>query len=301
MLGGEGHIRCDFTAFALGGALWLDTDATDAVTLAKIINDRVFAEDCAAENLGAAWSRFTLAGPAAPRLLSLLCGETLAELKPWQAQNIPLGGETCAVFRHDQTGTPNLHVWAPSAIEVPLFHAMLEAAGFDPAQPISAETANLRRDGLRGRPIGWDAFNTARIEAGHALFHLDFGPDSLPAECGAQTFAEAVHLNKGCYPGQEAVARMHNMGHPKRVVAGLKCEALPAAGAQVLEGDETKRKSAPRGGQIGAITGSTMSPMLGATPLALAVVKWGRHAPGTQVAVEVDGVAVKAEVVGLPV
>lgn len=301
VLDGEGRIRCDFTAFALGNELWLDTDAVDAAQLAKIIGDRVFTEDCAAQDLGADWSRLSLLGPAAPRLLSLLCGQELAALKPWEAQLIALGGESCHVYRHDQTGTPNLQVWVPEKIAVPLFHAMLEAAGFDPAQPVSAETANLRRDGLRGRPIGWDAFNTARIEAGTALFHLDFGPDSLPAECGAQVFAEAVHLQKGCYPGQEAVARMSNMGHPKRILVGLKCAELPPAGAQVLEGDAEKRKTAPRGGQIGGVTGSTISPMLGAVPLALAVVKWGKHTPGMQVAVEVNGAAVAAEVVGLPV
>jgi folate-binding protein YgfZ len=298
VLDGDGHIRFDFTALGgEGGAVFLDTDANDAAALAKVVNDRVFAEDCAAADLSAAWSRFLLAGPAAHRLLSLLSGQDLAELAPWQAKTLTLGGEECRVFRHDQTGSPNLHLWVPAAIASPLFHAMLEAAGFDPEQPLDADTANLRRAGLRGRPIGWDAFNTARIESGTALFHLDFGPDSLPAECGKVTFAEAVHLQKGCYPGQEAVARMHNLGHPKRILVKLKCAQLPPAGAQVVEADEAKRASAARGGQVGGITGSTLSPMLGAAPLALAVVKWGKHAVGAKVAVEAGGAFAAAEVV----
>lgn len=298
VLDGDGHIRFDLTAFAAAdGAVFLDTDACDAQALAKVVNDRVFSEDCAATNLSPAWSRFLLAGPAAHRLLSLLAGVDLGDLTLWQAQTLTLGGEACHVFRHDQTGSPNLHLWVPAAIASPLFHSMLEAAGFDPAQPLDADTANLRRAGLRGRPIGWDAFNTARIESGTALFHLDFGPDSLPAECGKAAFAEAVHLQKGCYPGQEAVARMHNLGHPKRVLVKLKCTELPPAGAQVVEADEAKRASAARGGQVGGITGSTLSPMLGAAPLALAVVKWGKHAMGAKVAVEVGGSFASAEVV----
>ncbi len=299
VLDGEGHIRFDFIACALNDTLWLDTDANDAPALAKIIDDRVFAEDCTAAH-AADWARISLMGPAAPRLLSLLCDQNLAELAPWQAQKIALGGESCAVFRHDQTGSPNLHAWVPGKISVNLFHHLLESAGFDPAQPLDANTANQRREGLRGRPIGWDAFNTARIEAGHALFHLDFGPDSLPAECGKPAFTEAVHLQKGCYPGQEAVARMHNMGHPKRLLVGLQCADLPPAGAQVLEADPVKRANAARGGQIGGITSSTLSPMLGAAPVALAVMKWGKHAVGGQVVIEANGHHTTAQVVALP-
>ena len=52
--------------------------------------------------------------------------------------------------------------------------------------------------------------------------------------------------------------------------------------------DEEKRARAPRGGQVGGVTSSTLSPLLGRAGLAFAVMKWGRHKPGTKVAVPVE-------------
>ena len=91
---------------------------------------------------------------------------------------------------------------------------------------------------------------------------------------------------------------MHNLSHPKRVLVGLKLptDALAVAGTQVFEHDEDKRSRAPRGGQIGGVTSSTLSPLLGRAGLAFAVMKWGRHKPGTKVALPVGGEMVEAEV-----
>ena len=124
-------------------------------------------------------------------------------------------------YRWDDAAVPGLRLWVSHEQAAALHAALCAAAGFDPdreAEP-DAEYAQRRRDSLRGRPIGWHAYNTARIEAGTPLFHIDFGPDSLPAETGPAAFAQAVSMTKGCYQGQEIVARMHNLGHPKRVVA----------------------------------------------------------------------------------
>ena len=122
-----------------------------------------------------------------------------------------------------------------------------------------------------------------------------------PAEAGDQAFKDAVSLAKGCWLGQEAVARMHNLSHPKRMLVGLKLptDALPVAGSQVFELDEDKRARAPRGGQVGGITSSTLSPLLGRAGLAFAVMKWGRHKTRTKVAVPIEGKMVEAEVSAL--
>ena len=57
------------------------------------------------------------------------------------------------------------------------------------------------------RPTGWAAFNAARIENGRPIFGIDFDDSILPAETGQ--FDRAVNVTKGCYLGQEIVARMH--------------------------------------------------------------------------------------------
>ena len=83
-----------------------------------------------------------------------------------------------------------------------IHQALLDAAGYEADAEIDAEFAERRRDSLRGRPVGWSAYNTARIESGRALYHIDFGPDSLPAEAGEDAFEdEAVSPDQGLLAG----------------------------------------------------------------------------------------------------
>jgi folate-binding protein YgfZ len=116
--------------------------------------------------------------------------------------------------------------------------------------------------------------------------------ETRPAEAGI--VERTVSFTKGCYLGQEIVARMQNLGHPKRVLAGLRMndERMPTAGAQVMEAGEA-------GGVIGAVTSSTISPMLGNIAIAFAVMKWGRHRPGEAVLVPAEGVQRRATVQSL--
>ena len=78
-----------------------------------------------------------------------------------------------------------------------------------------------------------ELFEIARIEAGMPRFGLEFGTDSMPAEAGLED--RAVSFTKGCYPGQEPVARLHYRGHANRGVRGLVLlRSLPAAGRRRL-------------------------------------------------------------------
>jgi folate-binding protein YgfZ len=99
----------------------------------------------------------------------------------------------------------------------------------------------------------------------------------------------AVHLHKGCYRGQETVARVHNLGRPPRRLVFLHLDGsedtLPAHGAQVMAGQR----------QVGILTSSARHHELG--PIALALVKRSLD-PG--VSLEVDGVAAAQEVVVAP-
>ena len=68
----------------------------------------------------------------------------------------------------------------------------------------------------RGDEAAWE---TARIEAGIPRYGREFDGDTMPAEAGLDE--RAVSFSKGCYPGQEPVARLHYRGHPNRGVRGL--------------------------------------------------------------------------------
>ncbi len=74
-------------------------------------------------------------------------------------------------------------------------------------------------------PAGMQAYETARVEVGTPRFGPDITPGNFPAEAGVLDLA--VSFAKGCYPGQETVARMHYRGHPNRALHRLKIEGEP--------------------------------------------------------------------------
>ena len=101
-----------------------------------------------------------------------------------------------------------------------------------------------------------ELFEIARIEAGMARFGLEFGTDSMPAEAGLED--RAVSFTKGCYPGQEPVARLHYRGHANRGVRGLELlQSLPELGAVVVDD----------GREVGRVTSAVTSPRFGAIGL----------------------------------
>jgi folate-binding protein YgfZ len=142
------------------------------------------------------------------------------------------------------------------------------------------------------KPTGWLAINTARIEAGQPMFNIDFGPTNLPAETGVMD--SRVHLAKGCYLGQEVVARMHARNIRKQAVVALRLDdqritleqqsvLQPMTGSQIcIPGQEGQTP-------VGAITSSTISPMLGAIPICFAMLKDAQTKPGTQLSVWAEG------------
>jgi folate-binding protein YgfZ len=140
-------------------------------------------------------------------------------------------------------------------------------------------------------PAGWAAFNTTRIEAGRPIFGIDFDDTILPAETGQ--VARAVSFTKGCYLGQEIVARMHARGQTAKQIVGIRVEndALPMAGAAVYDEQQN---------QIGGITSSTMSPILSNAAIALAIVKKPFIIPGTKITVPAEGAMRSATVEQLP-
>jgi len=128
-----------------------------------------------------------------------------------------------------------------------------------------------------------EAAEILRIEAGQPRFGAEMGTGTMPAEAGI--VEQAVSFTKGCYIGQETVARLHYKGKPNRHLRGLRFSA-PVQGGEALRLGEK---------EVGTVGSAAVSPALG--PIGLAILR--REAePGTTLAVGEDGVT--AEVVALP-
>lgn len=132
-------------------------------------------------------------------------------------------------------------------------------------------------------PVGWQAYETARAERGVPRFGRDFGPQNFPQETGLE---ETVSYTKGCYLGQEVVARIHYRGGVQKSLRGLTFDRLPAAGTPLsFEGRE-----------VGVATTAVDSPTLG-RPIGLGILHKRGAEPGTRLELEGGGTA---EVTALP-
>lgn len=136
-----------------------------------------------------------------------------------------------------------------------------------------------------GDPVGTWAWEALRIAAGVPRLGLDTDDKTIPNEVGL--LGRAVHLEKGCYRGQETVARVHTLGRPPRRLVLLHLDGsvdhLPPHGADVLTPDGTR---------VGFIGSTARHHELG--PIALALVKRNVDTATTLTA---DGVAASQEVV----
>ncbi len=147
----------------------------------------------------------------------------------------------------------------------------------------------MRRGGV---PAGMWAFEALRIAARVPRLGLDTDHRTIPHEVG--WIETAVHLNKGCYRGQETVARVHNLGHPPRRLVFLHLDGsvdrLPAPGDPVeLDGPE------PAGTVVGFTGSAARHYELG--PIGLALVKRTVPVDATLLA---GGVAAAQEVIVPP-
>ncbi len=149
----------------------------------------------------------------------------------------------------------------------------------------AADAARLREALLAAGAVevGAEAAEILRVEAGVPRFGAEMTSETMPAEAGI--VEDAVSFTKGCYIGQETVARLHYKGKPNRHLRGLHLSAPAEPGAALLLGEK----------EVGRLGSAVVSPAFG--PIALAILR--REAePGAELAVGEDGVT--ARVVDVP-
>jgi len=201
-----------------------------------------------------------------------------------------IGPESDRVAGTDGAGDPSTTLAAAEHANTPLEIDGIAARAIrtDVGIDLLCDAADTERlsDALLARGAQTVSEQTAecvRIEHGRPRYGVDIDESTIPQEAGLNE--RAVSFTKGCYVGQETVARLHYKGKPNRHLRGLRLSAPVESGAELLLGERTV-------GQVGSVA---VSPTLG--PIALALVR-REAAPGETV--QVGDAGVSAQVVELP-
>lgn len=234
--------------------------------VAKYINPRLAPRTDETESTGS----LGLFGPDASRIVAALSGldkSTLESLPMYS--HVAGAGEILGVAHVPDMGVDGYRLLVPRAL-------------------LDATRSKAVSEGARA--VGSLAVESARIEAGRPLWGVDMDESTLPQEVNLEALG-AISFTKGCYTGQEVVARLHFRGHVNRRLMGLRIEGsiAPARGSELMNVE---------GAACGDVRSSVVSPRFG--PIALAMIRREIDA-GAAVAVRIDDVTVvPAEVAALP-
>jgi folate-binding protein YgfZ len=250
--------------FAGTESLVIDTVPGQSEVILAHLDHYLVCEQVTLVDRSAQWSELLLAGAESETLLRrhVDVGPLAARLDNVQAT---LKGHKVWIRKADLVG-PTGFLISASVDDIPAVRAALAGAG-----AISCTQED---------------FQTARIEWGFPLYGVDITDKNLPQEVGRDGLA--ISFIKGCYLGQETVARIDALGHVNKTLVGVRFlgSAVPTPGAELFVGGQT----------AGQITSVAYSPHL-AAPLALAYVRRGSNSLGTRL----SSAVAEAEIVALPV
>ncbi|MBI5366971.1 MAG: aminomethyl transferase family protein [Planctomycetes bacterium] len=272
MVSAKGKLLADLAVLCREDRYLLTTRGDLGPGLLAGLGRFIIADDVELTDRSAAWTAFDLLGPRADAVLAALApGFTLPAGEFAHAEARIAGRDVRAI-----RSSP---VWGPGV------ELVVEAAGA--REFWEALRAAGAAHGLV--PIGAAALEVLRVEAGVPWFGVDMDESTLPVEAGLE--ARAISYAKGCYVGQEIIARIKTYGEPAKRLYGLRLtgERLPARGARLTDA---------AGAEIGRVTSAVRSPACG--PIALAYVQRGRGGPGVRCAAQDADGPLAAEIVKLP-
>jgi len=256
----KGKIVADLRIFALEDSLLIDTSAAAATgwkeMVRKYINPRLAPYHDLTSELG----DFGVFGRSARSVVSRVMDvddKDLAALAPYGHISRPFRNVTVIIARVPEMDLEGFDILIPSEA-VGLLKGGFQSAGIAPG--------------------GKDTWEIARIESGRPQWGTDMDDSTLPQEANFDELG-AISYTKGCYIGQETVARVHFRGHVNRLLRRIRFVTRPAPpkGAELV--DET-------GKVIGDIRSAALSPRFGG--VALGMVR-REIPPGTTLQARWDG------------
>jgi folate-binding protein YgfZ len=267
----KGRIVADLRIFASAGSYFVDTAPRAwpgwLAMVKKYVNPRVSGyrdESHAFRDIG-------IFGPAARRIVAELTGlhgDVLAALAPYSHAAATFESATITVARAPDIGVDGFDLFVPFEIFDNVWHAAL---------------------GAGASPAGLGAWEIARVEAGRPEWGIDIDDSTIPQEANFDEL-DAISYTKGCYIGQEVVARVHFRGHVNRHLRGLRAASFdgPPTGAQLIDDS---------GNHVGEVRSSVASPRLGG--IALGMVR-REVVPGTSLNAKWESGERRVDVTPLP-
>jgi tRNA-modifying protein YgfZ len=261
LLTAKGKLISDLVVHNAGETYWLEVDQNVRNQVRTTLDKFIISEDVVLSDEPEAFSIYTVLGPKARVFLDRL--PPTGRFGPLQIEDL-----NCHASASALPVDPTVEVFGPwnSSQLVAKLHSF-------------------------GDPISIETFETLRIEAGIPKFGVDIGEETLLLE--VPYFDQAVSYNKGCYVGQETIARVHSRGGN----IGKRLMGLVAIGSSAPIPLRSTVMS--KGNEVGRVTSSCLSPKLG-SPLALSMLHRPAFVPGTEVEIRTEVGNTPASVVSLP-
>jgi len=250
----QGRIVSDLFALAFEEHFWLDLPAAAAAETLAHLQRFIVADDVTLESAGAnAWQRFTLEGPGAEAaLLQSFASPPAAG----RVANCKLAGAQVWLAGYGFTGEPAWQLFAPPGAANAVRAKLCAAAGVVEVSAVALECL--------------------RIENGVPRFGAELDSSVLPAEARLE---RAIATDKGCYTGQEVVARMQSRGRVGHLLVGLRFGAEGSADGGALCRNLAEEGLRREGAGVGGVTRAALAPQHGV--IALGFVRAAHAEPGT--------------------
>ncbi len=248
----KGRLVSDLHVWILPDELLLDCEPGRAQAVTRRLEAFIIADDVQLVDVSTLYGLLTVQGPAAPQVVNTLTPAPLPPPNHFLSWKSPDGD--CYLAHHARLGSIGFDFFAPL-----------------PALPNLWTQLAQTTTALGGLPVGWEALETTRIEAGIPRFGADMDESNLPPEAGLES--RAISYSKGCYAGQEVIARLRTYGHVNRHLRGLllqhSTQVLPKPGDKLYQGER----------EIGHVTSVASSDALKSN-IALGYVRREADQPG---------------------
>jgi len=269
----KGKMVADANIYLLTDEILVDVEPGVRSSVIARLEKYIIADDVQIVDVSDQYAMLAVIGPHAPEIVSDdQFNVPSGELQFTSTQNRAGGDIYC--MRHSHGAAVGFDLFVPVADVGRTFEGLLARAA--------------SRD---GGAIGWQALETVRIEAGIPRFRQDMDESNLAPETGIE--ARAISYSKGCYIGQEVIARIRTYGQVAKALRGLKFDAavsnLPAHGDKLFIADR----------EVGYVTSAVVSPALG-YPIGLGYVRRENNVTGTELTVGRESGPVTARIVDFP-